>query len=248
MGGNASIISTVEDLFKWDQELYHCNLVKPATLAEAFTPSSLILKNSILNRKDDLFGDMSYGFGWWISTHHQAKDLHHDGAFSGYISYLERLTGEKETIIELSNLRNAVAYDIRSVIVNILENKPYFLPRINGSSLLYEKSKTLGIDSAIAVYRDLQKNGDPDYDFSEIILNSYGYFLMRSDHVDEAIKVFKLNTEEYPNSSNVYDSLGDGYLKAGDKLHAIECYKKELALDPGNDDLKKKIKTMQSGK
>jgi CubicO group peptidase (beta-lactamase class C family) len=55
MGGNASIISTVEDLYKWDQELYHCSLVKPATLTEAFTPSSLVMKNSALNLKDDIF-------------------------------------------------------------------------------------------------------------------------------------------------------------------------------------------------
>jgi tetratricopeptide (TPR) repeat protein len=53
--------------------------------------------------------------------------------------------------------------------------------------------------------------------------------------------------EDYPNSANVYDGLGDGYLKAGDKIHAIECYEKESALDPSNEDLKNRIKTLKAG-
>jgi predicted Zn-dependent protease len=39
---------------------------------------------------------------------------------------------------------------------------------------------------------------------------------------DEAIRVFKLDTELYPNSFNVYDSLADAYEKAGNKMLAIE--------------------------
>ncbi|HTB25748.1 MAG TPA: hypothetical protein VK711_10265 [Puia sp.] len=128
-----------------------------------------------------------------------------------------------------------------------MEDKPYTLPKINGSYFLYEKSQTLGMDSAIALYRVLQKNADDSYDFSEGILNSYGYFLLRSNQTDDAIKAFKLNVEAYPNSPNVFDSLGDGYLKAGDKIHAIACYEKESALDPSNEDLKNRIKTLKAG-
>ncbi len=246
MGGNASIISTVDDLYKWDQELYHCKLVKPQTLTDAFTPSSVFMKNPALNRRDALFGEMSYGYGWWIGTYNNAEDFHHDGAFSGYISYLERIPGEKTTIIELSNLRHMPAYEIRTAILNIMEDKPYTLPKINGSYFLHEKSQTLGMDSAIALYRVLQKNGDARYDFGELTINSYAYFLLRSNHIDDAIKVFKLNVENYPNSANVYDGLGDGYLKAGDKIHAIEFYEKESALDPSNENLKKQIQTLKA--
>lgn len=246
MGGNASIISTVDDLYKWDQELYHCDLVKPQTLAEAFTPSSIVMKNPALNRRDDLFGEMSYGYGWWIATNNNAEDFHHDGAFSGYISFIERRPGEKTTIIELSNLRHIPAYEIRTAILNILEDKPYSLPKITGSYFLHEKSQTLGMDSAIALYRVLQKNGDTRFDFGELIINSYAYFLLRLNHTDDAIKVFKLNVEDYPNSANVYDGLGDGYLKAGDKIHAIVYYEKESALDPSNEDLKNRIKTLKA--
>ena len=243
MGGNASIISTVDDLYKWDQELYHCKLVKPETLAEAFTPSYIVMKNPVLELKDNTFGEMSYGYGWWISN---GPDFHHDGAFSGYISYIERQTSEKTTIIELSNLRHIPAYEIRTAILNILEDKYYVLPKINGSYFLHEKSQILGMDSAIALYKVLKKNADPNYDFGELIINSYAYFLLRSSHTDDAIKVFKLNVEDYPNSANVYDGLGDGYLKAGDKIQAIECYEKESTLDPSNEQLENQIKKLKA--
>ncbi len=246
MGGNASIISTVDDLYKWDQELYHCKLVKPQTLAEGFTPSSVVLKNPALNRRDALFGEMSYGYGWWIGTYNNAEDFHHDGAFSGYISYVERIPDKKISVIELSNLRHMPAYEIRTAILNIMEDKPYTLPKINGSYFLHEKSQTIGMDSAIALYRVLKKNGDARYDFGELTINSYAYFLLRSNQIGDAIKVFKLNVEDFPNSSNVYDGLGDGYLKAGDKIHAIKCYEKESALDPSNENLKKQIQTLKA--
>lgn len=65
-------------------------------------------------------------------------------------------------------------------------------------------------------------------------MNDIGYFLLRKNKIKEAIKVFKLNVEAYPNSANVYDSLGEIYLKAGEKALAIANYKKSLELNPQN--------------
>jgi CubicO group peptidase (beta-lactamase class C family) len=247
MGGNASIISTVGDLYKWDQSLYKSPLVKPATLAEAFTPSAVILKDPSLNLKDGMFGDKSYGFGWWIALHDGTKDFFHDGAFSGYTAYNERLTGEQVSISIVTNLRQSPLYEIRSAIVHILEGAPYRLPQIPGSVWLHRRAAAIGLDSAIAEYRILQKSGNPDYDFAEVVLNSYAYILMRSGKVDEAIKVFKLNTEIYPRSFNVFDSLADGYEKAGNKALAIESCKKALQIDPSSEYEKNRINSLERG-
>jgi cytochrome c-type biogenesis protein CcmH/NrfG len=46
--------------------------------------------------------------------------------------------------------------------------------------------------------------------------------------------VFQLNVEAYPQSSNVYDSLGEGYMDDGDKPQAIANYQKSLQLNPKN--------------
>ena len=44
--------------------------------------------------------------------------------------------------------------------------------------------------------------------------------------------LFKLNVSEYPDSWNVYDSLGEAYFKKGDKAMAIKNYQKAVELNP----------------
>jgi len=50
----------------------------------------------------------------------------------------------------------------------------------------------------------------------------------------EAIEVFKINVKEFPESWNVYDSLGEAYVVNGDKESAIENYQKSVELNPNN--------------
>jgi cytochrome c-type biogenesis protein CcmH/NrfG len=52
--------------------------------------------------------------------------------------------------------------------------------------------------------------------------------------VRDAIAVFELNAEAYPSSSNVYDSLGEAYVVAGDKTSAVRNYRRSLELNPEN--------------
>ncbi len=95
-----------------------------------------------------------------------------------------------------------------------------------------------GIDAAIKKYYDLKKNHPDDYNFKESELNTFGYQLLQNGNVDEAIKIFKVNVESYPNSFNVYDSLAEAYMAKGDKENAIKNYKKSLELNPDNENAK----------
>jgi Flp pilus assembly protein TadD len=61
-----------------------------------------------------------------------------------------------------------------------------------------------------------------------------GYQLIRANKSKEAIRIFQLNVEAYPQSSNVYDSLGEAYMNDGDKQQAIANYQKSLELNPKN--------------
>lgn len=58
--------------------------------------------------------------------------------------------------------------------------------------------------------------------------------MLRAKKVDDAIKIFQRNVEEYPNSSNPYDSLGEAYMTAGQKDLAIKNYEKSVELNPKN--------------
>lgn len=66
----------------------------------------------------------------------------------------------------------------------------------------------------------------------ENILNRLGYMALEQSNYEEAIRIFKLNVETFPLSANVYDSLGEALLKAGDSTNAVINYEKSLKLNP----------------
>ena len=76
---------------------------------------------------------------------------------------------------------------------------------------------------------------------TELSLNAAGYNYMYAGKNDEAIKVLELNTVLFPNSFNVWDSLGEAYLKAGNKEKAKESYEKSMSLNPNNESGKKAL-------
>jgi tetratricopeptide (TPR) repeat protein len=91
-----------------------------------------------------------------------------------------------------------------------------------------------GIDRAVMQYHDLKASQPAIYNFDEDQLNKLGYQLIRTDKFKKAIRIFQLNVEAYPQSSNVYDSLGEAYMDDGNKPLAIANYEKSLQLNPRN--------------
>lgn len=65
---------------------------------------------------------------------------------------------------------------------------------------------------------------------SESQVNRLGYQMMGTNQFTKAENLFKLNIANNPKSANCYDSLGDLYIKTGNKLKAIESFKKALTL------------------
>ncbi|MCI0390060.1 MAG: tetratricopeptide repeat protein [Acidobacteria bacterium] len=63
-------------------------------------------------------------------------------------------------------------------------------------------------------------------------VNALGYQLMERNRLDDAITVFKLNTEAYPDSANAFDSLAEAYGRRGQREEAIKNYERALQLDP----------------
>ncbi|HLB91739.1 MAG TPA: tetratricopeptide repeat protein [Terriglobales bacterium] len=79
----------------------------------------------------------------------------------------------------------------------------------------------------------------------EDAMNFWASTLMEENHLPEAIDLFKLDVQLFPNSPDAYDSLGEAYMKAGQKQLAIDNYKKALELNPANDDAKEKLKVLE---
>lgn len=89
-------------------------------------------------------------------------------------------------------------------------------------------------DKALEGYLKIREKDSTSELINEREFNQLGYQYIRQQKFDNAIDVFKLNVALYPNSSNVYDSLADAYLRGGDSLEAYNNYKKALELNNGN--------------
>ena len=101
------------------------------------------------------------------------------------------------------------------------------------------------ISEAIEGYRKIFKETPRNVSVSENRINVLGYRLLNDQKkVPEAIALFKLNVEFYPNAWNVYDSLADAYVANGEKDLAITNYKKSLELNPQNENGREKLKKL----
>lgn len=114
---------------------------------------------------------------------------------------------------------------------------------------LDEQYKTKGVDSTLDYYADLKQKyyGRGIYDFGENTLNNFGYNVLGKDP-KEAVEVFRLNAEEFPQSGNVWDSLAEAYMKSGNLKKAEEYYQKSLSLDASNQNAKDMLKKIQKSK
>jgi predicted alpha/beta superfamily hydrolase len=68
----------------------------------------------------------------------------------------------------------------------------------------------------------------------EQLANFLGYQKLGVNRIDEAIAIFKKNAERYPDSANVYDSLGEAYERGGWKDLARESYAKAVERSAGD--------------
>lgn len=96
------------------------------------------------------------------------------------------------------------------------------------------------IDDVIKFINSEDKN-ETEFDISESGINSFGYNLLGEEKNKDALKIFKLNTELYPDEFNTWDSYGECLLILGKKEEGIKAYKKSLELNPKNENAKKVI-------
>lgn len=99
---------------------------------------------------------------------------------------------------------------------------------------LFKAILAKGAEPALTEYRQWRLGRPASETVNETQMNALGYNLLRMQRVKEAIEVFKLNVEDHPQSSNVYDSLGEAYAVYGDTQLAIKNYERSIELDANN--------------
>jgi len=103
-----------------------------------------------------------------------------------------------------------------------------------------------GLAKARTAYRDFRKRFPEEFgETPERDINYLGYVLLSEGSVDAAIVIFRLNAELFPESWNVWDSLGEGLMTKGDVKGAIANYEKSVKLNPENIGGKSMLRTLR---
>lgn len=150
-----------------------------------------------------------------------------------------------EKIQFLTNPANQTTY---IVLVPKEENAPIvynFIKLNEGEKVPSEYLENKEFEKALEGYLAIKKRDSLDSSIDENYFNSLGYKTLRDKNIELAIAIFKINVALYPNSSNVYDSLGEAYLKSGDTVGAIENYKIAVTFDSGNNRAKNQLKKLE---
>jgi len=104
-----------------------------------------------------------------------------------------------------------------------------------------------GIDSTLAAYQRLRARyyGRDAFDFGEGGLVEFAGALSKKGRSEDAIRILKLNAEQYPSSPRALEGLASGYEDAGQKDLAIETYRKLLEIEPENRNAKRHLGALQ---
>jgi CubicO group peptidase (beta-lactamase class C family) len=175
--------------------------------------------------------DDEYGRGFWHwgdNTGFKAYTLTYPERNIGLVWFTNSENGQ--SILE-AMLAETVGGDHPAV--SWLDYEQYDSPTRAVREALHQMLDEQGVDATVALYHELKSSRPPEA-FDEYQLNELGYRLLRAENVDDAIAIFKLNVEEYPDAFNPYDSLGEAYAEAGQLEKAIEYYEKSVELNPEN--------------
>ncbi|MDO5987567.1 serine hydrolase [Flavivirga amylovorans] len=221
-----SMYSTVEDLYKWDQALYTNTILSKEYMDLYFKPYI------------SAFGNSHYAYGWGVGYNKIGKSsdsiytIGHGGGINGFNTNISRAPSDKSLVVLLNNTGRAPLNQMTRAIRGIIYGKDYKMPKKSVANEVLAVIENKGVDAGIAHYNTIKDS--KDYDLRENEMNGIGYQLMGSGKVDEAVKVFKLNVEAFPKSSNVYDSYGEALMNSGKNDLAIENYKKSVEINPNN--------------
>ena len=220
MRAGAGINSNVDELANWLIALQSGRLLAPASLGRLWQPTSL---------NDGKPAPWALGWPTIGRDGHRAVAGIGGGRSAFYVYPNDGLA-----VIILSNLAGGQPEQLIDTVAG------FYLPALRqqrggayAAHLLRKQAASAGfdgLDKKLAAIR--RQHGLPAP--TEDDLNAWGYRLLGRQQPKQAVAVFQLGVQQYPQGANGHDSLAEAYEADGAKDLAVTHYRRSLELDPGN--------------
>ncbi len=263
-GGGDAFLSFLESelIPKLDQE-YRTD---PYRILFGHSLGGLLATHAYMKKKTlfNSFIAVDPSFGTWDAEIMDKKlDAVTDQSFERFIyiataNWGKRNMNNRDRHIRLYEALNSKCEDDFTAKLEFFENESHgSVPIIafhNGISAIFEGygisyRDVESITQLKQHFQSLSERLSWDFNPPEYLVNRIGYRMLRSRNESDkskALAFFILNTENFPNSFNAYDSLAEAYEASGDKKKAIENYKKVLELYPKNKHARLKIESLNN--
>jgi CubicO group peptidase (beta-lactamase class C family) len=183
------------------------------------------------------------GLGFFLGDGGNPAEFGHDGDDEGFQARLIMFadSGKGVALMVNSDAGLTMASFLEESIAK--EYGWHYAMQQKQADILWLVANARGTAAAIQKYEDLKKSSAKGLD--ENTLLQVAYQLLFAGKADDALQVFKLQVQDYPKYWNSYDSIGEAYMRAGQKDLAIQNYEKSIKLKPDNQngiDMLKKLK------
>ena len=191
---------------------------------------------------------LSWGLGWGLERTKAGGAFWHWGENNGeFQNFVMAYPGAKTGVVIFTNSGNGIS--VMPEIVARALGGPHPAFAWMGYESYDSPAKVLlrdilrRGDAAIKHYRETR--GKSPGALSEARVNELAYLLLGSKKVAEAVGLFKLNVEDFPDSWNAFDSLAEAYMVGGDSELAVKYYQRSLELNPANTNAAEMIKKLR---
>jgi CubicO group peptidase (beta-lactamase class C family) len=252
----ASLHTTAQDYGRFVAAIWKGTGLKKETLKQMLTPRVNVRAGGSVsvNRPDaKIVPDVAWGLGWGLQTTGDGLSFWHWGDNGNSKAYVVGFTRQRMGIVFFANSSNGLSI-AREIVAEAVGGEQPALAWLNYDSYKSARNTLLkniaakGAETALREYREWRRGRPAGELINEDQMNSLGYELLYSwKRVSDAIEVFKLNVEDYPQSSNVYDSLGEAYAVNGDKELAVKNYARSVELNPNNTGGIEALKKLREG-
>jgi CubicO group peptidase (beta-lactamase class C family) len=239
----ASLHTTAKDFGRFVSAVLKGTGLKKETLKQMLTPQSNVRASgasSINNPEAKIVPDVAWGLGWGLQTTADGLSFWHWGDNGDSKAYIVAFPVQKAGVVFFANSSNGLSF-VREIVDEATGGNHPALAWINYETYNSPRRKLLkeilarGAEAALRDYREWRKGRASEELIGEGPINSLGYQLLYPlKRVKDAIEVFKMNVEDYPDSFNVYDSLGEAHAVNGDRELAIKNYERSIKLNPKN--------------